>query len=149
MSRSKRMQPLVRVAEDRERSAARALGEAQHRLAQNETKLAELIAYREQYSRGFESAGGGGLGARRVHEYRVFLARLGAAITQQSEIVENSRRDCESKRQHWLGIRTRAQALDKVTERYRQVERKMEERREQLDLDEGVLRGQRDLPDDS
>lgn len=143
------MQPVVRVAEDRERSAARALGEAQRRIAENEAKLAELVAYREQYSQDFDSAGGVGLGARRVHEYRVFFARLGAAISQQAEIVEKLRQDCENKRRHWLEIRTRAQALDKVTERYRRGERKLEERREQLDLDERVLQRRRDLPDDS
>ncbi|MEJ2645066.1 MAG: flagellar export protein FliJ [Gammaproteobacteria bacterium] len=143
MSRSKRMQPVVRVAEDRERQAARALGEAQRRLAENESKLAELIGYREQYSQSFNTAGGVGLDARRLHDYRVFLERLGTAISQQSELVEQLRLDCERSRRRWLETRTRAQALDKVTERYQQVERKAEERLEQHDSDERALRTRR------
>ncbi|MGA7800077.1 MAG: flagellar export protein FliJ [Gammaproteobacteria bacterium] len=140
MTRSKRMQPVVRVAEDRERQAARALGDAQRALAENEAKLTELIGYREQYSRDFSAAGGAGLDARRVHEYRVFLDRLGVAVSQQSAAVEKLRGDCERSRQRWLETRTRAQALDKVTERYQSVERKAEERREQHDMDERALR---------
>ncbi|HKJ08567.1 MAG TPA: flagellar export protein FliJ [Gammaproteobacteria bacterium] len=143
MTRSKRMQPVVRVAEDRERRAAQALGDAQRRLAENEGKLVELIGYREQYAQGFNTAGGVGLDARRLHEYRVFLERLGTAISQQSEVVEQLRRDCEHVRRRWLETRTHAQALDKVTERYRQAERKAQERLEQHDSDERALRAHR------
>ena len=81
MSRSKRMKPVMQVAENREQQAARDLGAAQQRLAVQERKLEELQTYRDQYAQQFEQTGGGGIGAVRMQDYRVFLARLNQRFT--------------------------------------------------------------------
>jgi len=102
-------------------------------------RLHELISYREEYSRRYSESCGGGIGAMRLNEYRIFLSRLDQAIRQQQVQVEQARRDCDQKRQHWLASRTRAKALDKVMDRYQREELKDAERREQKEQDERAL----------
>ena len=66
MTRSKRMTPVVKVAENREQAAARVLGEARQRLEQQQRKLDELITYRDQYSQEFQQRSGQGMGVARI-----------------------------------------------------------------------------------
>ena len=146
MTRSKRMNPVVKVAESREQAAARILGEAQQQLTRQEQRLDELMAYRDQYSQQFQQSSGMGMGVARLQDYRVFLARLNEAIEQQKQVIVRCRQDCERQRCHWLSSRTRTQALGKVVERYQREERRAVERREQHDSDE---RAQRPLLPDS
>ncbi len=140
MTRSKRMDPVVQVAESRERDAARQLGEWQGRLAQHEARLAELLSYRDDYARQFESTGGNGLGAQRLQDYRAFLERLNSAVRQQEDVLAHTRGEIARLRSRWLDKRTHAKALDKVVERYREDERRAAERREQNESDERANR---------
>ncbi|HKK14792.1 MAG TPA: flagellar export protein FliJ [Gammaproteobacteria bacterium] len=139
MGRSDRMKPVVKVAEQRERAAARDFGECQQRLAEAEARLEELQGYRHEYGQRFQQSGGDGLSARRLHEYRTFLHRLNEAIAQQQALVGQLRQDCTAGHAQWLETRRRSQVLDKVVDRYRAQERREEDRREQQDSDERAL----------
>ncbi len=136
MTRSKRIEPVVKLAENRENDAARALGESMQQLERQEQRLLELTSYRDEYARRFESHAGGGMEPARLRDFRAFLAQLNQAIDQQRAVVEKARRDSEQQRRLWLGEHTRAKALDKVVERYRREEHHEAERREQKLLDE-------------
>ncbi len=140
MTRSKRMQPIVGIAENREKEAARELGVYQQNLQEQELKLNNLIAYRDEYARQFEQHCGQGLDAVRAHDYRMFLQKLNDAIVQQRETVHNARVASEQKRQVWLGTRTHAQAIDKLQGRYQRAERQQDERRQQQESDECAQR---------
>lgn len=134
MTRSKRMQPVVNVTANREREAAKRLGECQQRIHAAEQRLAELIKYREEYTQQFAS--GGSLNTARLQDYRAFLNRLNQAVDQQGHQVAQVSHECEGLRQRWLALHVRAQALDKVVERYRGEERSEQDKREQKDSDE-------------
>lgn len=134
MIRSKRMQPVVNVTANREREAAKRLGECQQRIQAAEQRLAELIKYREEYTQQFAS--GGSLNTARLQDYRAFLNRLNQAVDQQRHQVTQVSHECEGLRQRWLALHVRAQALDKVVERYRGEERSEQAKREQKDSDE-------------
>lgn len=149
MTRSKRMTPVVKVAENREQAAARVLGEARQRLEQQQRKLDELITYRDQYSQEFQQRSGQGMGVARLQDFRVFLARLNEAIEQQRRLVERCHQNCERQRLQWVASRTRTQALGKVVDRYQREERRAAERREQHDTDERAQRLPRTEADDS
>jgi flagellar FliJ protein len=136
MTRSKRMTPVVKVAENREQAAARLLGAAQQQLAAQQRKLEELATYRDQYSQEFQLRSGQGMGVARLQDYRVFLARLNQAIEQQQRVVARCEQDCERQRRYWMATRSRTQALDKVVDRYRREEHLASERREQHESDE-------------
>ena len=98
MTRSKRMDPVLRVAEHRERNAARLLGESRQRLEQQRQRLQELLDYREEYSRRFQQTGSGGMDMKQLHEYRAFLGRLNDAVAHQHKTVAKA--EAEVERRH-------------------------------------------------
>jgi flagellar FliJ protein len=134
MIRSKRMQPVVNVTANREREAAQRLGEGQQRVQAAEQRLEDLIHYREEYTQQFAS--GGSLNTARLQDYRIFLDRLNQAVDQQHQQVTLARQECAGLRQRWMALHTRAQALDKVVERYRGEERSDQEKRDQKESDQ-------------
>lgn len=149
MTRSKRMNPVLRVAEHREKDAARRLGQTQQRLRQQQDRLRELIGYRDEYNLKFQQTCGAGVDVKQLQEYRLFLSRLNDAIAQQQRVIVNAEREVEQARAGWLSTRTRSQALDKVRDRFVDAERQEAERREQADLDERSTQqaGRRDTSD--
>ena len=137
MTRSKRMQPVVNVTANREREAAQRLGECQQRAQAAEQRLAELVHYREEYTQQFAS--GGSLNTARLQDYRIFLDRLNQAVDQQRHQVTLAQQECAGLRQRWMTLHTRAQALDKVVERYRGEERNEQDKRDQKETDQHAL----------
>jgi len=140
MSRSKRMQPVQRVAETREQAAVQKLGESQRHLDAQRAKLKELRAYRDQYTEAFRTSSGQGLDANRLQDYRVFLSRLNEAIQQQEAIIAQCTCQHEQTRQQWVEKRSHHQAIDKVIDRYRREEQRLRDRREQQEQDERAQR---------
>ena len=136
MSRSKRMRSVAELAEAEEQTASRRLGESLEFLKAQEAKLEELEGYRKSYTQNLSDAGGRGTDAIRLGDYRAFLDRLGAAITQQTDLVKQAQDDCETKRQMWFAARRRLQALSEVVKRYASEENLKAERREQAEADD-------------
>lgn len=140
MTRSKRLKPVTRVAEQRERRAAVEMAEFRRFLDEQQARLQELVNYREEYTRRFEAAGRAGLDATRATDYRRILTRLGEAVAYQEQRVTGLRQEFEQIHRRWTDTRTRSAALDKVMERYRREERRDADRREQGEFDERNLR---------
>lgn len=150
MNRSQRMKPVQRVAERREETAAKELGDAQNYLKQQQERLTELRSYHAEYVRNFETLGSNGIGVVQFHQYQQFLASLGKAIEQQGRMVEQATQVCEQKRRQWQVARGKSKSLDKVVERMASEERYHEGRREQLESDEMAQhRRGRGSPEDS
>jgi flagellar FliJ protein len=141
MSPSKRLKPVQQVAANRERNAARSMGQARANLAQEEAKLAQLREYHQEYLARFQSASAQGMSVNQLQEYRAFLAKLDEAITQQEKVVAASMANHSTQRDDWKQKHTRTQALGKVVERYRKEERKAADRVEQKENDERNIRG--------
>ncbi|HQU15082.1 MAG: flagellar export protein FliJ [Chromatiales bacterium 21-64-14] len=148
MTRSKRMKPIVEVEAERERKAARKVSDSLRELEARRTRLAELHAYREEYTQRFQADCASGVDATQLCDYRLFLTRLNEAIVQQEQLMEISRREWEALADQWQRTRIRAKALDKVVERYRHAEDYQEQRREQGDSDERAQRVARTEPEE-
>jgi len=140
VSRSRRMQPVWRVAESREREAAQAVGKAQRLFEEESARLGELRHYRQEYQRHIEETGAAGVTAARLMELRRFLGRLGLAIEQQQGRIAAARQQLEQKRRLWREAQGRMQALESVMERYRHEEAREGARREQRETDEFAQR---------
>jgi flagellar FliJ protein len=136
MTKSERLQPIVRVSESKERQAARMLAEALKRHQEVETRLKELLTYRGEYDQLFQRNSVSGVGAEKLRDYRAFIAQLNQAIGYQELKVSAAVAACEAARSAWLKTRTRCQALGKVVDGHRRDERRSEARREQKDSDE-------------
>ena len=143
MTRSKRMQPVQQLAQSRERSAVQKLGLSQQHLQAQEAKLEELRSYRDQYAKAFEASGGAGLGAARMRDYRIFLNRLGEAISQQEALIAQCQAQHEQTRRQWMASRNQSRAVDKLVDRYRSQEDRQQQRTEQKEQDD---RAQRSTP---
>ena len=146
MKRSKRMQSVAEIAKNRERDAARVLGQKRQHLEEQRQRLDELASYREEYARRFQSQGGVGLDARRLHEYRVFLQKLNMAIVQQRDRINQMVGECNIYQESWMNSRVHSKAMDKVVDRCRYDELRKREQQEQKELDEhamqlGLVRG--------
>lgn len=140
MTRSERMTPVAKIADNKERNAAKTFGKSQKDLETHEKRLEELIQYRDEYNQRFKESGGNGLDAMKVNEYRIFLSRLNEAVSNQYEVVARVTRECAELKEGWMQTRSRAKALEKVVERYQVQEGKEQERQEQKESDERSLR---------
>jgi flagellar protein FliJ len=136
MSPSKRLKPVQKVAANRERNAARTMGQARQHLAQEEAKLLQLKLYHQEYLERFQAVASQGMSVTQLQEYRAFLAKLDAAIKQQEKVVAASMAKHTTHKDDWKQKHTRTQALGKVVERYQKEERKAEHRSEQKENDE-------------
>lgn len=136
MKKSKRLQPVVKVAESREQQATRVLGDEQKKLAAAEQRLAELKSYREEYINRFHAAGASGMGATRMLDYQKFLHKLSLAIDQQLQLIAQQASVVDEKRRLWHLTRSKVQMLDNVLSRYQAHEQRQLERKEQGELDD-------------
>jgi flagellar protein FliJ len=130
-SRAHRLQPAADLAHDRQEAAMQKLAEQQQRLAKAEAQLAELRRYREEYA---ETSSGVTVSA--LLNRRQFVERIDNVIAQQINEVARQQRQLEQVRGQWRDAHAREQALGSVIDRYREQERKVEERREQAEIDE-------------
>ena len=130
-SRADRLQPVVDLAEKREQEATLAMADQRNQLAAARQQLDELRRYRDDY--GSIPSGSNVAG---ILNRQSFLARIDMAIVQQMGEVARRERAVAASQQAWMEARGRAKALDTVTTRYRDAERKAEDRREQNQADE-------------
>lgn len=142
MSRLKRMQTVKGVFGEREERAARDLGEARRRLAEERQRLEQLQGFRDAYQgdAGARSNAGAAMDAFRLRDFNSFLARLDSAISHQDghlRDLEAHARRCE---ELWLGQRRRVEAVDKVVRGCQAQERQRDEDREQQASDEMAAR---------
>jgi len=136
MKRSQRLDPVVKVAENREQQAARALGDSQLVFTQAEQRLAELKNYREEYIQRFHTNGAAGMSAVQMEDYRLFLSNLSNAIEQQVALVKQAASVVEQQRQQWFDRRGKVKMLGNVVSRFQADERRIVDRKEQREQDE-------------
>jgi len=130
-SRADRLQPVVDLAEEKAEQATRSLATHQRGLAEAEHQLIELRKYRNEYA---EMPGG--IGVSSLLNRQQFLLKIDMAIVQQLGEVQRREQMLDRAQQQWGEARGRAKALDSVTTKYREQERKSEDRREQEQADE-------------
>jgi flagellar FliJ protein len=125
------LQPAADLARERQETAMQRLAEQQQRLAKAEQQLSDLCRYREEYA---ETSGGVTVTA--LLNRRQFVERIDQVIAQQGTEVARLNRQLDHVRGQWREAHAREQALSQVIDRYREQERKSEERREQAEIDE-------------
>jgi flagellar protein FliJ len=131
VSRADRLQPVVDLAEEKAKDAVRVLATQQRALADAEHQLVELRKYRNEYAEMPD-----GIGISALLNRQQFLQKIDMAIVQQLGEVQRREQALEHARLLWIDARGRAKALDSVTTKYREQERKSEDRREQSQADE-------------
>jgi flagellar FliJ protein len=129
---SQRMKPLQEAAKSREDDAVTRFVERQRELARHESRLTELRAYVQDYSKVKGDTHFGHL----LQIRRDFVDRLREIVRIEEQEVERARLACDTERAHWLAAHRSTSVLDKLTEQYRAEESRAENRRSQKESDE-------------
>ena len=136
MTRSERMGVVKQATAHSEREQAERVALAERHVAEMEEKLAALERYRKEYEDGFAARAGAGFGAAAVRDFQTFLARLGDALEQQRQVVEQARAAHQATIVNWREAAKRAHVVDTLADRWQVEESRAEDRRDQRNNDE-------------
>lgn len=135
MSRAKRLNLVLDIAERAENKAAEAFELARRMWQEDQEKMADLQRYYEDYEQTF-SRPAVRLRAQEIVQQRSFLQQLAEALRQQGQIVERRRLIADNKQMDWRTAHLKRRALQELIERVKADEQKVLTRKEQKMLDE-------------
>ena len=137
--KSKRFEPIQEIAATSAKDLSRAMGDAARKVADLERQLKQLQTYRDEYVRNTTQSAAA-IDAVKLQNYRSFLDRLGEALRQHQQNLDNARAEYERRRQLWSEKRVEAESLSRVVDRFRKEEQHAAEQREQREGDEAAMR---------
>ncbi|WP_305806519.1 flagellar export protein FliJ [Stenotrophomonas sp. YIM B06876] len=132
MNQSRRMDPLLRRAQDLQDEVARDLAERQKTLDTHVSRLAELRTYAEEYANAQMAA----TSPAQLMNRRAFLDRLDSAVQQQSQTVDRNREHVDTERARLLLASRDKQVLEQLAASYRAQEKQVLDRRDQREMDD-------------
>ena len=136
MKKSKRFQPLARIAANKELASAKELGMANNNLIQQKNKLTNLIHYREEYIKSFKQQGQKGMDGSQLHTYQNFLENIDNALVQQRGLITAAEKVCEQQKSAWRTQHTKTKIMSNVINNYKNDEQHLKDKDEQKDNDE-------------
>ncbi|HDZ15973.1 MAG TPA: flagellar export protein FliJ [Methylophaga aminisulfidivorans] len=136
MSRSRKLEPVIEMAQRASEEALSKLGELNAVLQQHQLQLDDLLQYRADYLARFRRDDPLVMSAKKALDLRSFLVKLDQAVSSQEGLVRQASRQVETQRQHWLKARSKEQALAALMNRYDSQERQKQLKKEQADTDE-------------
>ncbi len=140
MKKSRRMQPLRRVAESKEQQAATELGQAQQQLQSQINRLNELLTYKDEYLGRFQQTGQNGISMDRLQSFRSFLDKLELAVEQQKQAVKIAEQLVEKRKHQWFSSRDKVKIFDNVISKIVDQELQQEQKQEQKESDDRAQR---------
>ena len=140
MKKSKRIQPIIRVAESKEQRAAVELGRAQNQLQEQVKRLQDLQSYQQEYRTRLQETGRNGISISKLQSFRSFLDKLEIALVQQKQAVTMAEELVASRKQQWFASRDKVKIYNNVATKYVNAELRQEEKQEQKDSDERAQR---------
>jgi len=129
---SKRIDPLLKRAQDHEDEVARDLAERQRVLDTHLSRLDELRRYAEEYA----SAQMAATSPAQLLNRRAFLDRLDTAVAQQRQTVDNNREKVEADRARLILASRDKAVLEQLAASYRAQEKVLVDRRDQREMDD-------------
>lgn len=132
MTRSQRLDPLLRVKQQRQDDVAREVAERDRAVAEQEERLEALRRYAAEYSAPAATLTNPALLANRL----AFRERLDAAVAQQVRVVDNTRQHADVERARLMLASRETHVLEKLSASYRAEESRVAEQRVQRELDD-------------
>ena len=136
VSRAARLAPVVDMAEKAEKTAVQRLGYFQGQVKVAESKLADLNAFRLDYSEQWIVRGSTGVTGQWLLGFQGFLAQLDTAVDQQRQSLNWHQNNLDKAREAWQQAFAKVEGLRKLVQRYRVEAQRLEDKREQKLLDE-------------
>jgi flagellar FliJ protein len=131
--RSQRLDPLLKVVQQRQDKAARDVAERERELAAQQERLDALRRYAEEYAAAPATATT--VPALLVNRL-AFRERLNAAVVQQAGVVDNSKRLSDVERARLMLASRETKVLGQLADSYRAQESRQAEQRVQRELDD-------------
>lgn len=138
MNRSQRLDPLLRVTQQRQDNVAKQLAERDKALTEQQQRLDMLKQYADTYS---VTPAGGTLAPAMLANHVAFRAKLDTALQQQAKAVDTSRQHCDVERARLMLASRDNKVLEQLAASYRAEESRVAGQREQRELDD--IGGQR------
>ncbi|MFD0738987.1 flagellar export protein FliJ [Lysobacter koreensis] len=131
--RSQRLDPLLKVVQQRQDAAAREVAERERVLAEQQERLEALRRYAEEYAAAPSSAT---VSPALLVNRLAFRERLNAAVVQQAGIVDHNRQLSDVERTRLLLASRETKVLEQLADSYRAQESRVAEQRVQRELDD-------------
>ena len=138
--RSQRLDPLIKVVQQRQDDAARDVAERERALLEQTERLEALRRYAAEYATAPSTAT---IAPALLVNRLAFRERLNAAVVQQAGIVDHSRQLSDIERTRLLLASRETKVLEQLASSYRAEESKVAEQRVQRELDDIGSRGAR------
>lgn len=135
MTRTERLQPLVRHKEQQEQQALQEVARSQGVLEIEQSRLAQLEQYKSEYLHKKQQD----LklySALEMQEFNRFLEQLDQTIVRQQEVIRQREQELESKRKLWDATRIESRVMHKAVEKLQLQETREQARSEQKELDD-------------
>ncbi len=146
MTPSKRIDPLLKRAQEKQDAVARDLAERQRSLDTHLSRLDELRRYADDYANAQMAT----TSPAQLMNRRAFLDRLDSAVQQQTRTVDSNREKVDAERARLLLASRDKQVLEQLAASYRAQENQVAERRSQREMDDlGARRVRKISGDDS
>lgn len=131
--RSQRLEPLMKVVQQRQDDAARQVAERERVVNEQQERLDALRRYAEEYA---ASPGSVTISPALLVNRMAFRERLNAAVVQQAGIVDHSREVSDVERMRLLLASRETKVLEKLADSYRAQEAHAAQQQSQRELDE-------------
>lgn len=137
MIQSKRIDPLLKRAQEHEDAVARDLAERQRVLDTHLSRLDELRRYAEEYANPqMANAQMAATSPAQLLNRRAFLDRLDSAVEQQQATVDGNREKVEAERARLILASRDKAVLEQLAASYRAQEKVVTDRRDQREMDD-------------
>jgi len=134
--RSKRLQPVVKLAGHREKTSAKALGKARTQHSANQNQLQDLLEYRESYAALLQNKAEQGISSGDFCLYQNFLIQLDNAISQQKLTLSQSNETIKQNVKGWKTHHIKQQAMENMNQKILGRERQAADKSQQRQVDD-------------
>jgi flagellar FliJ protein len=134
MTRSQRLDPLLRIKQQRQDDAAREVAERERAAAEQQARLDTLRRYADEYA--VTPAGNTTIAPALLANRIAFREKLNAAVQQQAGIVDSSRQNVEVERARLMLASRDTKVLEQLKASYRAEENRVADQRDQRELDD-------------
>jgi flagellar FliJ protein len=136
MMRSKRLLPLVEIAQLKSRQGMQAVAYMQKRVEAEQEKLRQLLSCEAEYREAGKNKEKQTVNSQSLKSLRQFKENVALAIQQQSGQLKMVESQLEQVRVHWRTLDARSKSLEKTRSRLQTAENIAIDKIEQREMDE-------------
>ncbi|MBI1175050.1 MAG: flagellar export protein FliJ [Sideroxydans sp.] len=136
MSKPFSLQPLLTLAQQKNESATRQLGQLNQQKQVAQDKLDTLLQYRKDYHARFQEAAQNGMDPAGLRNFQGFINRLDDAISQQRFAIEKANHSVQAGRTELNQAQRKMKSFETLAQRHVETAKKLETKTEQRLQDE-------------